>query len=1082
MFFRKCFLIVLFILLISPAAWGEDLIHLWSQRFGDGNGQFGRSVTVDNLGNVIVTGYFSGTVDFGGGPLTSAGSSDIFVAKFDPCGTHIWSHRFGDADGQFALSCTVDSMGNIVVTGEFWGTVDFGGEPLTSAGAKDIYVAKFDASGNHLWSQRFGDAGSQVAWSITTDSPGSVIVTGYFDNTVDFGGGILTSAGLLDIFVVKFDSGGNHLWSQRFGDATNQRAYSVTVDDSGNVVVTGFLEGTVDFGGGILTSAGLEDIFVAKFDPGGNHLWSRHFGDAGYQVAWSIVTDGSGNVIITGHFNNTVDFGGGPLTGAGGTDIFVAKFDSSGNHVWSQRFGDSTSQDAYSVAVDGSGNVVVTGYFVGTVDFGGGPLTSAGYNDIYVAKFDSGGNHIWSQRFGDSDDQLAESVVADGSGNVVVTGYFMGTVDFGGGPLTSVALDDIFLVKFGLTGMDYMVTNTGDSGCGSLRQAITCANADTSMNNIIFDIPGPGPHTIQPDSALPYLTSPDVIDGYTQPGAAPNTSGPFIPGNAVLKIELSGAGLPPNDYSNGLLLAGDSTVVRGLVINSWPGAGISVSSDYNIIEGNYIGTDTSGTVALANRDGIILLNNITGNRIGGTSPGERNIISASLEHNIVLTFGSNGTQIEGNFIGTDVTGTLAVGSAGHGIAITNAWDNTIGGFEAGAGNIIAFNGFRGISPISNMATGNAIHSNRIFSNGDLGINLGPDYVTPNDPGDFDIGPNNYQNFPVLTSADVTGSSVTIEGSLNSGASQPFTIEFFSNGACDPMGYGEGENPLDTISVVTDMSGDASFTDTLQVVILPGSYITATATDSSGNTSEFSACILSINTPPGSNVAVQPTDSITGTTPVTVTFDSVEVAGNTTLTTTDSGPPVPGTFIVGDSATYYHLSTTADYTGTIEVCIEYDEATIPSPEDSLRLLHYDESLIPPDYVDNTTSLDTLLNIICGVVDSLSPFVLAVPTPGTGVFDHVIPSRYALYQNVPNPFNPSTVIRYDVPQGGGIVKLAIYDVTGRLIKTLVNEHNNAGRKRATWDGRNNDGVSVASGIYFYRMQAANFTATRKMLFLK
>ena len=182
-------------------------------------------------------------------------------------------------------------------------------------------------------------------------------------------------------------STGKHLWSKGFGDGSHQAAEAVAVDASGNVIVTGNFEGTVDFGGGALTSAGSGDIFVAKFGSDGAHLWSKCFGDGSIKIAYAVVDDASGNVIVTGYIEDTVDFGGGALTSAGGWDIFVAKFGSEGAHLWSKRFGDGSDQAAEAVAVDASGNAMVTGYFDGTVDFGGGALTSAGSFDIFVAKF-----------------------------------------------------------------------------------------------------------------------------------------------------------------------------------------------------------------------------------------------------------------------------------------------------------------------------------------------------------------------------------------------------------------------------------------------------------------------------------------------------------------------------------------------------------------------------------------------------------------------------------------------------------------------------------------------------------------------
>jgi hypothetical protein len=162
----------------------------------------------------------------------------------------------------------------------------------------------------------------------------------------------------------------------------------VAVDRSGNVVVTGYFEGTVDFGGGPLTSAGFGDVFVASYSPAGAHRWSKRFGSSkSYGLGRGVAVDKSGNAVVTGDFEGTVGFGGAPLTSEGYSDIFVASFGPTGAHRWSRRLGDAGWEEGHDVAVDGSDNVVVTGHFGGTVDFGGGPLTSAGAGDIFVASY-----------------------------------------------------------------------------------------------------------------------------------------------------------------------------------------------------------------------------------------------------------------------------------------------------------------------------------------------------------------------------------------------------------------------------------------------------------------------------------------------------------------------------------------------------------------------------------------------------------------------------------------------------------------------------------------------------------------------
>jgi hypothetical protein len=413
----------------------------------------------------------------GANSVCNSGSCGCIVGHYDCNGSlsdgcekqgdirHLWSKRFGGNYYDYGQSVSVDSSGNVYITGYFRSsTIDFGGGALTNAGVTDIYLAKFDNNGNHKWSKSLGGSGSDLGYSVSVDSSGNVYITGYFSSsTIDFGGGALTNAGGTDIYLAKFDNNGNHKWSKRFGGSINDLGSSVSVDSSGNVYITGwFASSTIDFGGGALTNAGgscdsypCYDIFLAKFDSNGNHKWSKRFGGSGDDWGYSISVDSSGNVYITGYFSSsTIDFGGGALTNAGYSDIFLAKFDSDGNHQWSKRFGGNYYDYGQSVSVDSSGNVYITGYFgSSTIDFGGGALTNAGSTDIYLTKFDSNGNHKWSKRFGGSSIDRGNSVSVDSSGNVYITGYFgSSTIDFGGGALTNAGSYDIFLARFDSNG------------------------------------------------------------------------------------------------------------------------------------------------------------------------------------------------------------------------------------------------------------------------------------------------------------------------------------------------------------------------------------------------------------------------------------------------------------------------------------------------------------------------------------------------------------------------------------------------------------------------------------------------------
>ncbi len=422
--------------------------HLWSKRFGDGQGQNGQGVAIDSHGSTLLYGSFGGTLDLGGPALAGDGA---FLAKLDDQGNHVWSRSFTTSTvPPTPRAIATDRYDNVFLIGDFSSTADFGGGPLTSSGgSQDVFVVKLDADGNHLWSRVFGDAAFQLGSGIVADTDGSVIITGEHTGTIDFGGGPLTNAsGQFNVFLAKLDADGAHLWSRNFGNGSVQYVRGVTTDTANNVVVTGYFFNTVDFGGGPLTSVGEADVFVTKLDQFGELTWSKRFGSLGGDGVQGLATDAQNDIVVVGSSTGAVDFGGGPLANAGGEDLYVAKLDAEGNHIWSRSFGDSAMQRALDVATDPLGCVFVNGLFRGTLDFGGTPLLNAGDDDAYLVKLGIDGEHLWSRAFGDSERQYGYGVVADGDGNVIVTGDLRLSIDFGGGPLTSAGDYDVFLARY----------------------------------------------------------------------------------------------------------------------------------------------------------------------------------------------------------------------------------------------------------------------------------------------------------------------------------------------------------------------------------------------------------------------------------------------------------------------------------------------------------------------------------------------------------------------------------------------------------------------------------------------------------
>jgi hypothetical protein len=428
---------------LSPACKGQ---LLWAKRFGDMERQDGEHIAVDGAGNVVIVGEGSGSVDFGGGPVDPSG---LYVAKLDPDGNHLWSKGFTGVGACRAVA--VDSANNVLITGSFSGSIDFGGSALLqSAPGYSMFAAKLDANGAHVWSKVFG--GTAYGESVAVDGAGNVLLSGWFSAAVDFGGGPLVSAGDFDFFLAKLDSSGHHVWSKRFGDGGSQSLIKVAVDSAGDVFASGGFAGAVDFGDGLLTSTGSSDMFVAKFTASGNHLWSTRWGGVGaFMGAGELAVDGSGSVLVTGFLAGTVDTGNGTLMGMGmlSQGVFAAKLDAGGKHLWSKSFGPTAAENHYGVAVDGSGNVHLTGDVIGVADFGNGPINGAGGEDALVVKLDPAGGYVWARTFGDVQDQAGNGIALDAAGNVLVVGTFRSSANFGSGSLTSAGERDIFVAKFG---------------------------------------------------------------------------------------------------------------------------------------------------------------------------------------------------------------------------------------------------------------------------------------------------------------------------------------------------------------------------------------------------------------------------------------------------------------------------------------------------------------------------------------------------------------------------------------------------------------------------------------------------------
>jgi hypothetical protein len=369
---------------------------LWAKKAGGISWDASNDIALDHSGNIYITGFFLTDATFGSITLTNTGGMKIFVAKYDASGNVLWAKKAGGVSGgpnyylNRAHGVAVDSIGNCFVTGQFEGSAYFGSTSLISNGDIDIFTAKYDASGNLLWAKQAGSTGSDAGSGIVTDRNGNCYITGNFSGTATFGTTTLTSSGGADIFTAKYDAAGNVLWVKQAGGVNGDGGNQIATDGSGNSYVTGAFSDTAAFGSINLFSNGGADVFIAKYGPFGNVIWVSQAGGTSGEGGAAIKTDGSNNCYVTGVFSDTAAFGSTSLFSNGNWDVFIAKYDASGNALWAKKAGGTGYDESVGIAIDSYGNCYVTGEFDGgSATFDSTTLNEIAGGDMFIAKINS---------------------------------------------------------------------------------------------------------------------------------------------------------------------------------------------------------------------------------------------------------------------------------------------------------------------------------------------------------------------------------------------------------------------------------------------------------------------------------------------------------------------------------------------------------------------------------------------------------------------------------------------------------------------------------------------------------------------
>ncbi|MCW3102985.1 MAG: hypothetical protein JWO09_1425 [Bacteroidetes bacterium] len=573
----------------------------WVKSAGGGSSDVTNGIATDANGNSFITGYFySPTITFGSTTLTNSGLSgthDFFLVKYDPLGNVLWARSAIGASYDRGMGITTDPSGNVLVAGYFSGpSITFGTTTLSCSGNTNVFVAKYDSSGNLIWAKRAGGTGSSQAYAISSDVNGNVFLTGSFLNSsITFGTITLTNVGNQDIFVAKYDASGNVVWARSAGGNSLDNGFGISNDASGNTYVTGqYASPVINFGTATLTNTSSDfDFFIVKYNGSGNIVWAKSAGGAAQEKGVSISCDALGNSFVTGQFSSpSITFGTSTLINGGGSvfDIFVVKYNSSGNVLWAKSGSGSAADYVWDNAIDTSGNSFITGLFDSpSITFGTTTLIRSSVRDIFVVKYDIAGNVLWAKSTTGNSFIEGYGISWDENGSVLVTGALRGFANFDTILLTtpSTTTDDVYVAKICELAKPDIFSSGATTFCRGDSVILTASSANsylwsngattqsiTVMNSGSYSVRITNLYGCNATSAVTNVAVDTLLSTTVTPGAATT----FCQGSSVA---LTSSAASSYLWSN-------NVTTQSITV--------SASGAYFVIAANSCGSDTSSYV------------------------------------------------------------------------------------------------------------------------------------------------------------------------------------------------------------------------------------------------------------------------------------------------------------------------------------------------------------------------------------------------------------------------------------------------------------------------------------------------------
>lgn len=480
---------MVFIVLLLSA---ETSTWEWAKSLGGTGSDEVKGVTCAANGDVIVVGSFSDTVSFGDSTLTSNGSSDILICRYDNYGQELWARSYGSDGSDVAYAVALDSQGNILITGTFTGIVSFDAIQLTANGARDVFVLKLSPYSEVIWAVQGGstspDNNSDTGRGICVDELDNVYVTGFYKDTLLWGALQVICNGNTDCFAVKLDSGGNALWLNKAASSGADMAYSIKVKNGLYYIGGSFSTATIAIPPvASLTGSETMSGFYAYGDintgtwSGGKTIYDTHSTLTGIIEIQDLELDSTGKIIVAGTYNQTNTLG----LSVSSTDLFIAKFNTDGTQVWAYRIGSTGAEPGnISICLDASDNIIAAGGFTGTCSFNSqASISTFGGNDAFVVKINSSGQTQWTQRLGGDANDQCFGVAVDNWGYSVVAGVFLSaTAYYDANSITSHGSGDIFIGKLDNLQIDFSASQT--SGYAPL--IVNFINASTGHGPLTY--------------------------------------------------------------------------------------------------------------------------------------------------------------------------------------------------------------------------------------------------------------------------------------------------------------------------------------------------------------------------------------------------------------------------------------------------------------------------------------------------------------------------------------------------------------------------------------------------------------------